>query len=195
VKNHFHADRLRGLGINHVLNKKKDIPEVSSKDPGGKSGAEINCKSLNQIKSCQDDAAFLKKYLRPAYALWTYYDLFEDLRLNFSSIQGLLVKEIQSRLAWPDKTITFWPVTQKHQELDSEDRDFFYQGLSIIKPVYIFCFGADAYKIITPNRSFVYGKTMLNDFSILALPSLESMLPDNRILKNLTWNLLKQFSP
>ncbi len=195
MKNYFHADRLRGLGVSHVLNAVRIKPDISSRAPDGGSGDEINRESMNRANSCQLNAAFLEKCLRPAYSLWTYHGLFEDLKTDFSSAKGRLVSEIQSRLSWPGQTITFWPVTQRNMEPEARDKDFFNQGLSIIKPVYIFCFGAAAYKIITPNNSFVYGKKMINDMSILALPSLESMLPDNRMLKNLTWNLLKQFSP
>lgn len=138
---------------------------------------------------------FLLAQLRPAYAVFTYFNLYQDLQEGFNSQQGKLLTTILSHLGWPDQSIAFWPVSRAHDLSITPDPEFFLHGLNLIKPAYIFCFGAQAFRVFMSPSKFVYGKWYYRDIRVLALPDLDAMLPDNRILKNFTWHILHKFSP
>ena len=136
----------------------------------------------------------LESLYRPSYSVWTYFELYEDLCCDFKTQRASLLAAIQNSMGWDACSFTYWPVTRKFSDKTLPDKEFFYTAMDRINPVYIFCFGAAAFNILLPREKFAYGKWVTGRFSIMALPSIDVLLPDNRFLKNFTWRMINSFS-
>ncbi|WP_045210918.1 hypothetical protein [Desulfonatronovibrio magnus] len=198
----FYQSFLRAHGIKYILGA-RPMPMSSLKQPVKKPVAaqppvqpEVSLQPTDPPKPTfnTDIPAALLPYKRPAYSLWSYYELSLDIEQGFTNSRGALLNNIIKSLGWPQKDYTFWPLSSLEQEKQFSDRAIFFKGLSLIKPAYVFIFGAPAYNILFKNKDFSYGVHTLDEHVVVALPDLNSLLPDNRILKGLTWNILKQFS-
>jgi len=190
-----HAVRLYNLGVRHLLNLKNLLAAnpVNTTCPGSE---KVNLNEQFRIQSpCQAKQRFLNKYLRPSYAVWTYYDLPCDLKTDFQTPQGRLIESIRTSLGWSSDSMTYWPLAREKDNVLVPDSDTFLQGLEVISPAFIFCFGARAFNVLLSEQPFVYGKHVKGYLTVLALPALQAMLPDNRLLKNFAWQTLRTFSP
>ncbi|MCA1743519.1 MAG: hypothetical protein ABR542_07950 [Desulfonatronovibrio sp.] len=141
-------------------------------------------------------APHLIKFLRPAYSVWTYLNLPEDIEKGFTTPRGELLSNIVKNLGWNKQACTLWPVSVIKDNNPVPDRKFFYRGISQIKPVYIFIFGRKAFNIVTEDKlDYRYGQQYFENHQLIILPDINALLPDNRILKNLVWNVLKKYTP
>ncbi len=183
----FRHDRLRSKGdVHHV----SDFSKNNSHD-------KISSFSVSQetILTHQKLEPFLESMNRPAYSVWTYYELYQDLSQDQKSHRLKLLQTVQSHLGWDALAVTYWPVFSPIHQDSLSRRHFFISFMNRINPVYIFCFGAKAFHVLFPDKRFHYGKWMIDQLSLIVLPDIESLLPDNRILKNFVWNVLKKYTP
>lgn len=189
----FHQSLLKDLGIHYVLDRsfiqKAPVPgksaRVETPEPA----------PASEPAAGQEISRSLIRFLRPAYSLWTYYDLALDIDQNFAGQRGELLKKIIQGLNWPAGSYTFWPVSSMHSEGLTPDRNLFLRGLKRISPAYTFVFGRQAFELLLQDTPYSYGPHLMDQHKIIALPDLKAMLPDARLLKFLAWNLLKSYSP
>jgi hypothetical protein len=141
----------------------------------------------------------LSKLLRPAYTLWIYagftYDLSIEEVTDRKQLIRSIVHQVHDKLNWPQGSITFWPVFNFKNDNLAPDIQLFQYGLEQIKPIYIFCFGKDAFKTLFPDQDFEIKKFYYGSYLVQALPDFDQLLPDNRELKNLVWQTLKKYTP
>ncbi|MFW5730152.1 MAG: hypothetical protein ACOCPN_00525 [Desulfonatronovibrionaceae bacterium] len=183
----FQQSLLQTLGIRYIL----DI-QSTQESPGPEKPAEIK---TPEPAAEQEMPGPLIRFLRPAYSAWTYYHLPQDIDCNFAGQRWELLKKIIQGLNWSAGSYTFWPVSRMHPDGPVPDMDLFLQGLKRISPAYTFVFGKQAFEVLFRDTPYAYGPHLLKQHKIIALPALEAMLPDARLLKFLAWNLLKKYSP
>ncbi|MDQ7031932.1 MAG: hypothetical protein Q9M37_04345 [Desulfonauticus sp.] len=135
----------------------------------------------------------LQQY-RPAYSLWLYYDYYNDLEDPELNPRKKLILKILKALNW-GKKISFWPLFRAKGSDYLPDMKFFYHALQEIRPVYIFCFGARCFKILLPDETFSYQHYNYKDRMLVALPDFNELLPDNRELKKVVWQILQKYAP
>lgn len=159
----------------------------------------LSRKNKVKVKSYQVD--HLKTYGFPPYKfVITYYSLHEDIE-HFSENGGpkiKLFKDILRNLNWWSGYI-FIPFTQRLKNRVKQVPHIFWAKVDDLKKTYnvshILIFGRGAQKILVPSlkSSLPYFVDKFNSYTILVLPSPEDMLPDNRKMKNITWNFLQHF--
>ncbi len=203
----FYQSTLKSFGIKYVLGASVrpepalvHTPAPTKVHPVKKNRQTENSNdkknSLSSISEIDNVQPHLIKFLRTAYSVWTYLNLPEDIKKGFTTPRGELLSNIVKNLGWNKQACTLWPVSVINDSEPVPDRDFFYRGLRQIKPAYIFIFGCQAFKIITEDRlDYRYGQQYLGNHQLIILPDINTLLPDNRILKNLVWNILKQYTP
>ncbi|EFI34563.1 conserved hypothetical protein [Desulfonatronospira thiodismutans ASO3-1] len=196
VDSHPAAARLETLGIRYLFK-----PESSALQPQQEPvpGADTRPPSCYVHPHSNDATGFqtdplLEPLYRPSYSVWTYLELYEDLFCGFNTPRARLLTAIQNSMGWDACSFTYWPVTRNFSDKTVPDKDFFYSAMDRINPVYIFCFGAAAFNILFPRERFAYGKWVTGHFSIMALPSIDALMPDNRLLKNFTWRMINSLS-
>lgn len=158
-------------------------------------------KNKNKDRKKKSGAAQLKNYGVPPYKfVITYCSLHEDIDL-FSKTQNSrikLFKDILRNLNWQSGYV-FIPFTQKLKNSVQQIPHLFWAKVDELKQKYrithIFIFGRHAQKILIPSisSSSPYFVNKFKSYTILVLPSPEDMLPDNRIMKNIAWDILKRF--
>lgn len=196
ITSHPASARLDRLGIRYLFKPAESSCQYRQ-EPATRSDTTKNLESAD--RPCKDSTVFdidpfLEPLYRPSYSVWTYLELYDDLFDGFNTQRARLLAAIQSSMGWDPGSFTFWPVTRKFSDKSIPDKDFFYSAMDRINPVYIFCFGAAAFNILLPGQNFAYGKWITGRFSIMALPSLDALMPDNRFLKNFTWRMINSFS-
>lgn len=203
----FYQSTLKNFGIKYVLGAgvrtaplpapiqaKTTSPPAEQNRQTEKTAASKDC--LPSSSPLLSVPPHLIKFLRPAYSVWTYLNLPEDIKEGFTTPRGELLSNIVKNLGWNKQACTLWPVSDINDREPVPDRDLFYRGLRQIKPAYIFIFGFPAFKIVTEGKlDYRYGQQYLENHQLIVLPDLNALLPDNRILKNLAWNMLKQYTP
>ncbi len=196
INSHPASARLEMLGIRYLFKPAVRAQHQPQETASGSDTAPSSC----SVHSNYDDAAdsrtdpLLESLYRPSYSVWTYLELYEDLCCGFNTPRARLLAAIQNSMGWDACSFTYWPVTRKFSNKTVPDKDFFYSAMDRINPVYIFCFGAAAFNILLPREKFTYGKWVTGRFSIMALPSIDALMPDNRFLKNFTWRMINSFS-
>lgn len=204
----FYQSTLKSFGIKYVLGAVKHAEPAHVPTPA-KTISQPPAKKYRQTEKTADNKdvlpsspplttvpSHLIKFLRPAYSVWTYLNLPEDIKKGFTTPRGELLSNIVKNLGWNKQACTLWPVSDIKDRETVPDRDLFYRGLRQIKPAYIFIFGCPAFKIVTEEKlDYRYGEQYLGNHQLIILPDLNSLLPDNRILKTLVWNMLKQYTP
>lgn len=193
IDSHPASARLEMLGIKYLFKPVATSNSTRGHD-SGRPDTGRNLQSKTQEPACIQPDSFLEPMYRPCYSVWTYIELYDDLCSGFNTPRAKLLSAIQNSLGWDPYSFTFWPVSRKLSGQVLPDMNFFYSAMDRINPVYIFCFGASAFNILLPEEKYSYGKWRVGRFSILALPALEALMPDNRLLKNFTWNILNKFS-
>ncbi len=205
----FYQSALHNMGIKYVLSQKPQNrhsgsssnrsnavgghPGVVPPRPSIYSGPESD--SSPDMDTVHDIPPFLLKYRRPAYSVWSYYNLPEDISRGFTNPRGDLITSILKHLQWSKRAYTFWPLSNLEENATVPDIDLFFKGIRLIKPVYIFIFGSKAFHALLEDREFSYGPHICNDQQIIALPDFDSLLPNNRLLKDLVWNILNKYTP
>lgn len=193
INSHPASARLEMLGIKYLF-KPATTAKLPRQKPASKTDAGPNLQIEKKDAAIINPDPFLESMYRPSYSVWTYLELYEDLCCGFNTPRATLLTAIQNSLGWDACSFTFWPVTRNVSDETVPDMEFFYSAMDRINPVYIFSFGAAAFNILLPREKFAYGRWVVGRFSILALPSMHALLPDNRFLKNFTWRMLNSFS-
>lgn len=203
----FYQWILRGQGIKYVLSGKTRIEHpkaarktqsaetASSGVPSGKGVAPRAATSSKPSVRSQEIPSQLLKYNRPAYFLCSYHDFPLDIQEGFTNPRCDLITRIFASLQWNERTYTFWPVSVLKQEKAVPDSELFLKGVALIKPVYIILFGSMAFGTIFKDREYAYGLHRYNEHQVIALPEFDSLMPDNRLLKQLVWKVLKKYTP
>ncbi len=205
----FYQTVLRDVGIRYLLSGSKPDshvplspnPSRTVRIPSAPANVMLSrghkpiTNSSPELDTCREIPPMLLKYRRPAYCVWTYFKLPRDIKKGFTKPRCELVNKIIQNLQWSRNTYTFWPLSTLEENGLRADADLFLEGITIINPVYIFIFGSNAYKALLEDREYTYGLHTYNNYQVIALPDLDSLLPDNRLLKNLVWNILKKYTP
>ncbi len=132
------------------------------------------------------------KHLNPPHPhIWTYWELAEDMTSSFSKSRQTLFNNIVKAMQWPKNSIVFWPLSYLDTNTIYLRSDIFWKGLKLIQPKYIVCFGRRAFINLFPSFPLKYGKITYKNYHVIYLPGPEKMLPDNRQVKKIVWNLLK----
>lgn len=144
---------------------------------------------------------FLKTYGVPPYKyVITYYFLHEDID-HFSTAQHPrinLFKNILLNLNWHTGYV-FIPFTLKFKDSVQHVPNYFWAKVRELKSQHrishIFMFGTKAQKTLAPSLNSLapYFVDKFDSYIIIVLPSPEDMLPDNREMKNIAWDILKRF--
>ncbi|MFO7728567.1 MAG: hypothetical protein R6X11_09585 [Desulfonatronovibrio sp.] len=202
----FYQWILRGQGIKHVLSGKTGSAPPK---PAGKaqstetlssevlSGKIADPKTATSSKPAvnQGIPSPLLKYNRPAYFLCSYHDFPLDIEEGFTNPRCDLISRIFASLQWNERTYTFWPLSVLKKEKVVPDAELFLKGIALIKPVYIILFGSMAFETVFKDREYTYGLHRYNEHQVIALPAFDSLMPDNRLLKQLVWKVLKKYTP
>lgn len=132
------------------------------------------------------------KHLNPPHPhIWTYWELAEDMTPNFSKQRQTLFNNIVKALHWSKNSIVFWPLSYLDTNKICLRTDIFWKGLELIQPKYIVCYGRRAFTNLFPSFPLKYGQTSYKNYHVIYLPGPGKMLPDNRQVKKIVWNLLK----
>jgi hypothetical protein len=199
----FHQAMLHSLGIRYLLSDGR-ANERAPCSPARPAAAEkltpapeaVPCTvSTPEADPGPEIPHQLIKYRRPAYCVWSYFKLPLDIQEGFTNPRCELINKIIQSLQWREDTFTLWPLSALKENKLVADTGLFLKGMEVINPVYIFIFGADAHEALFNTSDFVYGSHIYNSHRVIALPDLDSLLPDNRLLKTLVWNMLKQYAP
>lgn len=195
----FYQSILRGRGIKHILKNEPEKDKKPSRPRPVPSETVIDKSRLSgapgPAATDLDIPAACLEYRRPAYSVWSYYNLPQDIEKGFTNSRGDLINKIIESLEWSRRAYTFWPLTRAAKNGLAPDSAFFLEGMRQINPVHVFIFGSKAFNVLLKDHSFRYGPHQYKDLRIIALPALEALLPDNRLLKAVVWNILKKFTP
>jgi len=202
----FYQSVLRARGIRHVLSAQEQthcvdtspepVPVMAGHEQLRFTGhGQTTAKPHLPESAAHALSSVLLEYRRPAYCVWSYFNLPEDIQKGFTNPRGDLITNIINNLQWNKMNYTFWPLSSLKRNHAVPDSDLFFSGLKLIKPVYAFIFGSKAFHVLLGDRKYSYGQHSLDGLQIISLPDFDSLLPDNRLLKYLVWNVLKQFSP
>ncbi len=205
----FYQSVLRNLGIKYVFSQKPEITDTKTRPDqlsqhldtteSGPSRPNNHGKQVVdpglEADHDKDIPQALMEYRRPAYSVWSYYNLPEDIQKGFTNPRCDLITKIIGNLKWSKRTYTLWPLSTLKKNMIVPDTDLFFQGITLIKPVHIFIFGSKAFKVLLKDREYAYGQHYIDNHQIIVLPDLDCLLPDNRVLKTMVWNILKQYSP
>lgn len=135
----------------------------------------------------------------PSFTLWTYWEFGQDLlgppNPDRQTLWRGMLKALHDRLGWPRGSIAFWPLSTIRDATLVPDMDLFLYGVKRIKPVYVFCFGRQAFKVLFPNREYAPGRYTRQQLSIQVLPGPEEMLPDNKAAKAAAWKTFQRYTP
>lgn len=137
------------------------------------------------------------KRLSPPYAMiWTYWQLSEDLGPAADTQRTQLFKTILSKLCWPKGSVAFWPLSRFENHTHTPRLDMFWAGVQAVQAQLVVVFGAQAFRVLFPNKEIRFGFTNTpGGLQIVHVPGPEDMLPDNREMKNLAWNMLCPLAP
>ncbi len=142
--------------------------------------------------------AYFSRLTIPAFSLWTYWELAEDLGQTPNTARQMLLKKMLHALAWPPGSSVFWPMSRLEGEALQGDMDLFTFGIKTITPVYVFCFGEQGCRLLAPDKDPAPLQRMASPHiqaMIQPLPDLNAMLPNNRELKSIAWKILKSYTP
>jgi hypothetical protein len=142
--------------------------------------------------------AYFSRLSIPAFSLWTYWDLPVDLGPNPNKARQTLLKNMLRALHWPPHSSVFWPLSRLDGDTLVADLDLFTFGVQAITPVYVFCFGQQACRVLVPDKDPASLKRSASPYTqamVQFFPSLNAMLPDNREIKAIAWKILKGYAP
>lgn len=126
-----------------------------------------------------------------AHILVTYWELSQDLKVGSQSLRLSLAKKIIRALKLPVQCFKFFPITKFQDGRFKLVPDSFLQSIKQCAPIAIICFGKKSMQIFNGRTISEYGCFYINGCHIFFLPALDDMLPDNRPLKQLAWNVIK----
>ena len=133
----------------------------------------------------------------PIYCFFTYWELSYDLQYSteISAKRMHLFKNIIGSLNWPEDKIVFWPATCINNTEFTVDANIFWEGVKMLQPVYLICFGKTVFSALFPERWFQEAPfATTGNTNVLSLPGPNDMLPDNREAKRKVWHALKNLT-
>jgi len=137
----------------------------------------------------------LARVPRKVPCLWTYWELGLDLGSGHSIERRRLFSDIVQALGWPSGSLVFWPMSQADERGLTLRDDCFWEGVRLVQPHSIVCFGEQAFQALFPDRPCRYGWFDLKECSCLFIPGPADMLPDNRQAKQIVWQALRELKP
>ncbi|MFO7597717.1 MAG: hypothetical protein R6W92_15420 [Desulfocurvibacter africanus] len=126
----------------------------------------------------------------PVSAMWTYWELAQDFGGEPDSNRRQLWANIIKSLPYKQR-VGFWPVSEFKGGTMLAKPALFWQGVREFGATHVLCFGRRACMTLFPDRPFSPGAFQHRNLTAVILPGPDDMLPDNRQLKAVTWNLLK----
>lgn len=137
------------------------------------------------------------KKLHPPYTMvWTYWQLSEDLGPAPCLERQQLFKAILSQLGWPRGSVAFWPLSAFDGQGHVPHLDLFWSGVQAVQAELVVIFGAQAFQTLFPDKGLGLGFSSTTDgLQVVHVPGPDDMLPNNRDMKNLTWNMLCSLIP
>ncbi|MEG6549707.1 hypothetical protein V6C53_05650 [Desulfocurvibacter africanus] len=132
----------------------------------------------------------LERLKPPVRAMWTYWELAQDFGGEPDSNRRQLWANIIKSLPYKQR-VGFWPVSEFRGGTMLAKPALFWQGVREFGATHVLCFGRRACMTLFPDRPFSPGVFQHGDLTAVILPGPDDMLPDNRQLKAVTWNLLK----
>ena len=143
--------------------------------------------------------ALLNRTAIPSFTLWTYWEFGSDIQgepdPGRQRLWRDMLKALHDRLRWPRGSIAFWPMSTIRDGRIVADLDLFMYGVRRIMPVYVFCFGKQAFQSFFPGREYSVGRYTRGTLSIQVLPGPEEMLPDNKAVKGAAWKIFQRYTP
>jgi len=135
--------------------------------------------------------------LQPPYTMvWTYWQLSEDLGAHSDARRRQMFRTILTKLGWPRGSVAFWPLSAFDRNGHNLRLDIFWSGVQFLQAQLVVVFGQPAFQTLFPDLAPCFGFTTTQDgLQIVHVPGPEDMLPDNREMKNLTWNMLCPLAP
>ena len=131
----------------------------------------------------------------PVPLVWTYWRLACDLGPNPDPLRRTLWAKILANCDWPQGSVAFWPMSAMDNGRIVPATSHFHNGLAVIRPSMVVCFGQRAFEALYPGTAFDYGLyESIANVPVLALPGAQDMLPDNRRAKALVWGWLQSLS-
>lgn len=124
--------------------------------------------------------------------VWTYWQLPLDLGPAPSAARNRLFQNMITALNWPREHLVFWPLCTAEEGTLKARTELFWQGVRRFNPLYLICFGNQAFDLIAPGNSREFGLFKTGQIDYVFLPGPEDMLPDNKQAKRIVWNTLRQ---
>jgi hypothetical protein len=151
----------------------------------------------DQAESYPPPWSHLWKNLRPPYTMvWTYWQLAQDLGPASDRERTQLLKTILAKLCWPKGSVAFWPISSFDGHRHFPDHEIFWSGVQELQAQMVVVFGTAAFLALFPEKDPRFGFTTTPDkLQIVHVPGPDDMLPDNREMKNLAWNMLCPLVP
>jgi len=130
--------------------------------------------------------------LHPPYTMvWTYWQLSEDLGPAPCLQRQQLFKAILTKLGWPRGSVAFWPLSAFDGQTHTPHLDLFWSGVQALQAGLVVIFGVQAFQTLFPEKDLRLGfSSTQGGLQVVHVPGPDDMLPDNREMKNLTWNML-----
>ncbi len=177
------------------------FPQRTSEPLEEKDVAPSGCGLGNQNKGPAENYpppwSFLWKNLWPPYTMvWTYWQLAQDIGPAPNRERTQLIKTILAKLCWPKGSVAFWPISSFDGHRHIPDQDMFWSGVQKLHAQIVVVFGRTAFHALFPDNDPCFGFTTTPDkLQIVHVPGPDDMLPDNREMKNLAWNMLCPLVP
>lgn len=137
---------------------------------------------------------YWKKVHQPCSAIITYLNLDDDFRGSPNYQRLELLHSIIKAMSWPPQHIAFWPPILQGPDapLQSVSMICFRELIEVLTPRYIFCFGNPAHQLFSEFLPHLTGTNPANPLTrLVLLPSLEDMLPDNKLVKKEAWKIIR----
>lgn len=148
--------------------------------------ARMNIQGANAGQACDEQIS------QPIRSVWTYRELDQDLLAPEGNPRLQLLRAIMEAKQLDQKQNPLWPIAghdRKGRESQAGLTNFI-DRLKRHNPGHVFCFGMKTYESIDGHLRKT-GQKLPSSCRLVPLPSLDEMLPDNKAVKTITWNLLK----
>lgn len=137
---------------------------------------------------------YWQKIQRPCSVIITYFNLDQDFRGSSNPRRLELVHSIIKATFWPREHFAFWPpILHGHDVPDQfACMTCFQKIVELLAPRYILCFGTTAHHLLIEYLPHLGENKIMNaPARLVLLPSLEDMLPDNKLVKKEAWEIIR----
>jgi hypothetical protein len=137
---------------------------------------------------------YWRRIQHPCSVIITYFNLDDDFRGSPNRQRLDLLHSIIKAKSWPLKLIAFWPPILHGLDAPSPAASMscFQELVDILNPRYIFCYGKAAQQFFFEYLpKFSNTSSTSESTRLVLLPGLEDMLPDNKLVKKETWEIIR----